>query len=376
MAMHTPFYMHALLASCAAEYPAYDAGAREYFHRISAKHYVHAITGLREALSGVVSARHSITIASTVLILCIFERAKPGPSSGVGAHLSGLAQMIQSGSSEQGSLDIGLAGDDDALRRVVLEGFIFHSATSVPFDPPLDHQTADLDFAIQLAQSALDTMSDPADGLLEHPESPVLGAPPGFFVLVREISLIHREYELCRADYHRRLQLWQEINAVGKRLSRYRVLYHTKVSSTRFSTQSDRRDAPTTTDTAARDSTTSRNNPSSLGPALYMLAAEILLVDMLRGTHALNHPNSGMQTLPSIPSLVSEGVQLVSLLQPAADYYAEYYGWPIYVLARFAPRKHYRDILLTRVEAFCDATRNGTMARLADMLRGNPLYES
>jgi hypothetical protein len=73
MAMHTPFYMHALLASCAAEYPAYDRGARDYFSRLSAKHYVHAITGLREALSGVNSARHSITIASTVLILCIFE---------------------------------------------------------------------------------------------------------------------------------------------------------------------------------------------------------------------------------------------------------------------------------------------------------------
>jgi hypothetical protein len=73
MAMHTPFYMHALLASCGAEYPAYNAGAREYFHRLSARNYVRAITGLREALGRADPRRHSTAMASTVLILCIFE---------------------------------------------------------------------------------------------------------------------------------------------------------------------------------------------------------------------------------------------------------------------------------------------------------------
>ncbi|KAL3492461.1 hypothetical protein BJX62DRAFT_250655 [Aspergillus germanicus] len=345
MAMHTPFYMHALLASCAAEYPAYDRGARDYFHWLSAKHYVHAITGLREALGGSDSARRSITIASTVLILCIFERAKPGPSSGVGAHLSGLAQMVQSGFSDGASLGPGFSGDD-ALRRIVLEGFIFHSATSVPFDPPPNHQTVNLDLAIELAQV----------GLLEHADSPVLGAPPGLFVLIRKISLVHREHNLRRADYDCRLQRCQELHA---QLSQYRYLHQKGAFSTEFSDITD------------GGGTTPSNNPASLGPMLYIVAAEILLADMLRGTHNLNLPNSGLQTPTSISGLVSEGVQLVGLLQPATDYYAEYYGWPIYVLARFASRKQDRDILLVRVEAFCEATRNGTMARLADMLRGN-----
>jgi hypothetical protein len=77
MAMHTPFYMHALLASCAAEYPVQNARARDYFPRLSAKHYVRAITGLREALGHADSVRYNIDIASTVLILCIYEvRAK------------------------------------------------------------------------------------------------------------------------------------------------------------------------------------------------------------------------------------------------------------------------------------------------------------
>jgi hypothetical protein len=92
---------------------------------------------------------------------------------------------------------------------------------------------------------------------------------------------------------------------------------------------------------------------------------------MLPGKHNLDPPSSGSQTPTSIPGLVSEGVQLVGSLQPAIDYYAEYYGWPIYVLVRFASRKQDRDILLARVEAFYEATRNGTMARLAEMLRGN-----
>jgi hypothetical protein len=104
---------------------------------------------------------------------------------------------------------------------------------------------------------------------------------------------------------------------------------------------------------------------------LYILAAEILLADMVHGTHN-NHLNNDMQSpTTSMDGRVGEGVRLVGLLQPSTDYYAEYYGWPIYVLAKFASRIQDRDILLTRVEAFCEATRNGTMARLADMLRGN-----
>ncbi|CEL01783.1 hypothetical protein ASPCAL01361 [Aspergillus calidoustus] len=264
--------------------------------------------------------------------------------------------MVQSELSGAGGR--GSSGDDDRLRHVVMEGFIFHAATSVPFNPLPEQQTANLNPAIQLAQGALDTMPSRAD-TLGHPDSPVLGAPPGLFVLVREISLMHRAYELRRADDDGRLQPCQELKA---QLSQYRSLYQKGLSLTGF---------PDTANTAVGAGTTSSNNPAFLGPTLYIIAAEILLADMLRATHNGHHHNS-MQTPFNIPSLVSEGVRLVSLLQPATDYYAEYYGWPIYVLVRFASRQRDRGLLLSRVEAFREATRNGTMARLAAMLRGNP----
>ena len=75
MAMYTPFYMHALLACCAAEYPVNDTNvnAREQFSRLSRKHYIHAITGLREALRADVANMNREGIIRTVLILCIFE---------------------------------------------------------------------------------------------------------------------------------------------------------------------------------------------------------------------------------------------------------------------------------------------------------------
>jgi len=79
MAMYTPFYMHALLACCAAEYPVDDANgrARDEFSRLSRKHYIRAITGLREALRTAEPNIHREGIIRTVLILCIFEVSTP-----------------------------------------------------------------------------------------------------------------------------------------------------------------------------------------------------------------------------------------------------------------------------------------------------------
>jgi hypothetical protein len=73
MAMSTPFYMHSLLACCGAEYPVDDVNAREHFWQLSRKHYVRAITGLREALGASEPKIHKQAILRTVLMLCIFE---------------------------------------------------------------------------------------------------------------------------------------------------------------------------------------------------------------------------------------------------------------------------------------------------------------
>lgn len=75
MAMHIPFYMNSLLACCAVEYPVDDANvnAREELSRLSKKHYIRAITGLREALAADEANIQRDAIVRTALILCIFE---------------------------------------------------------------------------------------------------------------------------------------------------------------------------------------------------------------------------------------------------------------------------------------------------------------
>ncbi|KAL4862816.1 fungal-specific transcription factor domain-containing protein [Aspergillus spectabilis] len=352
MAMSTPFYMHSLLACCGAEYPVDDVNAREHFWRLSRKHYVRAITGLREALRASEPKLHRQAILRTVLMLCIFERSKPWPSSGVGAHLSGLAQLIQS-ESAWGSSDYPVPASSGAMiRRVMLEAFIFHATTSIPFQPFADQQS-NLNVAMRLAESKLEGMF--SEGTPAYPDSPVLGVPPKLFVLIREISLMHREHELSHVDYNRHLQLWQSLNSMGEQLSRHRYLYSAGaycLESTTMENETPPLSAPWVT--------TCGSDPFLIGPKLYIIAANILLANMLKD--ARDHFTR------TIPELVRDGVQLVSQLQPPKDYYAEYYGWPIYVLAKFVSCKQDQNCLLSQVNAFWKATRSGTMARLADML--------
>ncbi|KAL2813440.1 hypothetical protein BJX63DRAFT_394443 [Aspergillus granulosus] len=356
IAMHTPFYMQSLLACCAAEYPVDDINVREHFWRLSHNHYVRAITGLREALNAGQPKLHEEAIVSTVLTLCIFERAKPWPSSGVNTHLSGLAQLIQS-ELAWGGLGCPSPGSDSgaSLRRVVLEGFIFHAATSVPFQPFPDQQNA-LDVAVQVAQERLEGMFD-GRRMLEYPDSPVLGVRPRLFVLIREISLIHREYQLSHSEYNRCHRSWQTINMMREQLSQYRDFYSVGPKSSSESTPIG---------SGAPQSPVCDSDALLVGPMLYIIAAEILVADVIGYAYDHRHVT---QTVTTIPELVEDGVKLVSQLQPSKDYYAEYYGWPIYVLTKFIEREKDRDCLLSQIDAFWKETRSGTMLRLADTLR-------
>lgn len=234
-----------------------------------------------------------------------------------------------------------------ALRRLVLEGFIFHTATSVPFQP-LSDQQSNLDEAMRLAQSRLASMF--SEGTGENPDSPVLGVEPQLFVLVRELSLMHREYEQSGLGRNRRLQRGQTLSAMQEQLSQYRRLY----SKPPYDFQGYSALSPGTSD----------NSPLFVGPLLYITAAEILLSEISGNTAAVDHISPAL----SVPNLVLEGVQLVKQLEPTKDYYAEYYGWPIYVLAKFVTHDQDRKCLLSQVNAFWQETRSGTMARLADIL--------
>ncbi|KAL3463496.1 fungal-specific transcription factor domain-containing protein [Aspergillus heterothallicus] len=354
MAFQTPFFMHSLLACCAAEYPVDGQSARDHFLRLSQKHYVRAITGLREALGPNTRQVPGDAIVRAILALCIFERAKPWPSIGVGAHLSGLAEMIMS---EAWGMTSSVSVPTDDLRRVMLEAFIFHVTTSVPFQPFPNPQT-DLNSAIRFALDRLEEMLSHETYTGTCPNSPVLGLPPRLFVLFREISLLHREYETLLVANDTRLALWRRATVSMQQLAEYRKPCLTKSSTSGHSM-------------TAMQLVTHKpgvSNPLFLGPTLYMLTAEILLMDILKD--APSHLSPSRAKSKTISGLVEKGVHLVSELDPSHDYYAEYYGWPIYVLAKFARRKEDRSCLLSQVVAFWKETRSGTMLRLADILRG------
>lgn len=73
LALHTPFYMHALLACCGAEIPVDDMCSQVHFQKLARMHYVKAIAGLRESLdSGILDAENT-AIIRTSLMLCIYE---------------------------------------------------------------------------------------------------------------------------------------------------------------------------------------------------------------------------------------------------------------------------------------------------------------
>jgi hypothetical protein len=193
-----------------------------------------------------------------------------------------------------------------------------------------------------------------SEGTRENPDSPVLGVEPQLFVLVRELSLMHREYE----QSNRHLQRGETLSAMQEQLSIYRRIYWTGLGNFPNSSLEDRASAfPAYTDAGG-------TNPPFIGPLLYITAAGILLSDISGNADVVDHISPAL----SIPELVLEGVRLVRQLEPTKDYYAEYYGWPIYVLAKFVTHEQDRKCLLDQVNAFWQETRSGTMARLADIL--------
>ena len=233
--------------------------------------------------------------------------------------------------------------------RVTLEAFIFHAATSVSFQP-LPDQDPNVELALTLAEHALQGVF--SRGTPNHSDSPVLGVPPRLFLHIREISLMHMKHN---EEYSpiRYLHLLSDIEAIEKEL----------LANCTF----DPRD-PMSVDRTVSGITRSviyGERPCSsdtflLGPQLYIVSAKILLTDMSqRYSHMLSY---------DMDELVREGMRLVDQLQPSVDYYAEYYSWPIHVLARFVSSQHDRDLLVAKVQGFWEGTRCGTMRRLADIL--------
>ncbi|KAJ5831719.1 C6 zinc finger domain protein [Penicillium riverlandense] len=342
LAIHWPFCMHALLACCGSEIP---TGNGE-FRLLARFHYVRAVEGLRANLdNGRLNQQWIVTIL-TVLMLCIYERSKPQGSTAVDIHLVGAARLIRLDSQRSPS-ECPKSEVDKAMHRLVRESFIFHVATSLPFQQ-MASPNAEIDSAFSLAEDTLGQhfhIHSPS-----HPDSPVLGVPPQLF---RCIYTIYRLYQECSRrgvdiDHCRRLE---------QELIWWDHLMMDRPTSGRDQSGDDNCVAKGALDHPNAYS----SSPPFIGPRLYVLGARILLQRMvipgLTGSD------------PVIDQLVTEAMSVVQQLEPARDYFAEYYCWPFLVLGLILEHPPDQGFLMSQILAFWSATNNGTMRRLADMLR-------
>ncbi|KAF7592266.1 hypothetical protein BBP40_000468 [Aspergillus hancockii] len=349
LAFRTPFYMHSLLACCGAEIPVQDLHAQVYFQKLGRVHYVKAIVGLRESLDNGRLDVNNTAIIRTSLMLCIYERSKPRLSKGVDAHLLGLAQLVQLRFRRNNSSPELQTETEAAITRVILEGFIFHATTSIPFQQTTK-QPETVEMALSLAEDKLQDMFKWKLPL--YPDSPVLGAPPKLFSYAREIALMHERSSEAGVDIRRCYEL--------------QVLLDWLIESEAFCLEGPSYNGSLgvlvgETNMPYMSPLVTFETPLLFGPRLYIVVSKILLQRMISTTlGTVDH---------SLTELVCEGVSLVSQLDPSRDYYAEYYCWPMIVLGTCRLTSNtQRDCLLSQALAFWKATRNGTMKRLMDML--------
>lgn len=214
-------------------------------------------------------------------------------------------------------------GIEQAMQHLVRESFIFHVTTSLPFhDEDVHH--GEIEAALALAEEAISQHF--GSRYFAHLDSPVLGFPPQLFRCIYTVYRFYRVSDRAQIDP----ETWQ-------RMDRSLCQWDERIMATM--------EGPA--------------DITSSGPKLYILGCRILLQRM---------SPSGLPAL-SISLLVQEGMEIVGQLQPAQDYYADYYCWPFLVLGMNLGHTPDRDLLMRQVEAFGAATNNGTMRRLADMLR-------
>lgn len=238
------------------------------------------------------------------------------------------------------------------MHRLVRESFIFHVATSLPFQQS-DVHSAEIETALSLAEQAISQHFRP--NALSHSDSPVLGFPPQLFRCIYTVYRLYRSsasqrvsIETCRA-LDRDLRGWDErIKACAKGSAEGGASPRSSWARNGLqiiATPLPQSDWP---------------DGSCLGPMLYILGSR-LLVRRMRG------PGQAQLT-PGIDQLLPEGMNMVRQLQPDKDYYADYYCWPLLTIGMHLHSAPDRELLLRQVWAFWTATNNGTMRRLADML--------
>lgn len=238
------------------------------------------------------------------------------------------------------------------MHRLVRESFIFHVATSLPFQES-DAQPAEIETALSLAEQAISQHFRP--NTLSHSDSPVLGFPPQLFRCIYKVYGLYRSSASQGVSMETRGELDRDLWQWDQRIKTYARGLVEENASTKMN-----RDRDGLQTTAAPLPPAEKLNGPCLGPMLYILGSRLLLRHM-RGLEQV-------QLTPTIDQLLPEGMDMVRQLQPDEDYYADYYCWPLLAIGMHLKSAPDRELLLRQVWAFWTATNNGTMRRLADML--------
>ncbi|KAJ5535946.1 hypothetical protein N7513_009132 [Penicillium frequentans] len=345
LALQQPFCMHALLACCGAEIPTHDPTVRE----LARFHYTHAVAALRRNLNdGNIQTQWVVTML-TVMMLCIYERSQVHRSSGVEVHLAGAARLIRL-CSQNYSRDLEPSGIQQSMHRLVRESFIFHVATSLPFQDDHMHQM-EIEAAFRQAEEAIYPHFLSDDSF--HSDSPVLGFPPKLFRCIYMVWRLYQTSQWSSVD----LQTCQDL---GQDLIQWDHHITTSTVDNLLDHQTE-----AMSPNGSIDLTISKFkrpfHPAPLGPALYILGCRILLRRM---------SSVCARSEPDLERLLQEGIAAVQQLQPKQDYFAEYYCWPLLIIGMHLEHQPDRDLLMSQVHAFWVATNNGTMRQLADKLLG------
>ena len=276
------------------------------------------------------------------------QRSKSRGPASVAVHLTGAAQLIHL-ASRNSKFRSNISEMERVLHRLVHEAFIFHVATSLPF---LSHGTyaPDIDSAFALAEHHLGQYFHVP--LSSYPDSPILGVAPQLFRFSFAIYRLYYNHSHDRPNTEIYLKL-------DKELAWWDGWTTAAFSHEPSDFQGGQPDCKRGAHTSWHQ-VIDKNRIAVTGPRLYLIGCRILLQRMLNGDHKRSDP--------VIDGLLKEGMRAVKKLQPALDYFAEYYCWPLYILGTHIVESSERDCLLAQILGFWTATNNGTMKRLSEIL--------
>lgn len=245
-----------------------------------------------------------------------------------------------------------MAEEEYSTSLVILEAFIFHATTCIPFHglsyPSLPINDT-FQFAFRILQRHLPGAKE--DGFLQFR---ILGAPPALFAQVRQVALLHRRFEAHYGyDSQQCLELEQDLGQWNDDIFDKCPQYD--IGSMQDNTLSASSRSP---------SNLTHDHPRGSGPRLYVLAARIILRHMITALEQTTQ--LPYATAPSLHDMIYEAIVLVVGIDISKPFFADYFCWPFFYLGICLSRQHHRDLLMDKINSF---PGNGPMGRVAVMLK-------